>query len=335
MAVNVNTVYRTVLLILNKEQRGYMTPDEFNKVAAQVQIEIFNKYFDDLNQLLKAPSPQTTMNYSDRVSLLDEKISIFKTSLDLNKAIVPFTISNVNVVGTNGEFESSSSPIVVGGRVTVSGTNLLGSNNGTISGYTPPGPATYYIIATNKYNTFTLSTTLGGTPVATVINSGTTYGLTFSYTAPSSYVDKFVLPVILRELGSVFFTLNDTVEVERLQKDELPYINKSDLTKPSENFPVYLYENNLLTVLPTTINSISINFIRQILNPVWAFEALPINNYRYDYLPANSTDFELHDCEQTNIITRILMYSGVIIKNPDIVQMASQQVQLEQINSKA
>ena len=33
MAINVNTVYQTVLLILNKEQRGYMTPLEFNKIG--------------------------------------------------------------------------------------------------------------------------------------------------------------------------------------------------------------------------------------------------------------------------------------------------------------
>ena len=41
MAINVNQVYKTVLLILNKEQRGYITPDEFNKVATQVQLETF------------------------------------------------------------------------------------------------------------------------------------------------------------------------------------------------------------------------------------------------------------------------------------------------------
>ena len=44
MAINVNTVYQTVLMILNKEQRGYMTPTEFNTVATQVQLEIFEKY---------------------------------------------------------------------------------------------------------------------------------------------------------------------------------------------------------------------------------------------------------------------------------------------------
>ena len=51
MAVNVNTVYRTVLLIINKEQRGYLNPDEFNRTAAQVQLEIFNEYFEDLNHI--------------------------------------------------------------------------------------------------------------------------------------------------------------------------------------------------------------------------------------------------------------------------------------------
>ena len=44
MAVNVNVVYQTVLLILNKEQRGYITPQEFNDIGSQVQLEIFEKY---------------------------------------------------------------------------------------------------------------------------------------------------------------------------------------------------------------------------------------------------------------------------------------------------
>ena len=56
MAINVNTVYTTVLSILNKEQRGYITPDEFNKLATQVQLDIFENYFEDLNQQLRVPS---------------------------------------------------------------------------------------------------------------------------------------------------------------------------------------------------------------------------------------------------------------------------------------
>ena len=49
MAINVNEVYTTVLSILNKEQRGYLTPYEFNKIATQVQLEVFESYFENLN----------------------------------------------------------------------------------------------------------------------------------------------------------------------------------------------------------------------------------------------------------------------------------------------
>ena len=77
MAINVNTVYQTVLLLLNKEQRGYITPNEFNKIATQVQLEIFEQYFEDLNQQLRGPGLQD--EYADRVDNIEEKISIFKT----------------------------------------------------------------------------------------------------------------------------------------------------------------------------------------------------------------------------------------------------------------
>ena len=77
MAINVDQVYKAVLVVLEQEKRGVLTPLEFNKIGTQVQQEIFTKYFDDLNQLLR--TPQTSLAYADRLALLDEKISIFKT----------------------------------------------------------------------------------------------------------------------------------------------------------------------------------------------------------------------------------------------------------------
>ena len=43
MAINVDLVYKTVLLILNKEQRGYVTPQEFNLFANQAQMDLFEQ----------------------------------------------------------------------------------------------------------------------------------------------------------------------------------------------------------------------------------------------------------------------------------------------------
>ena len=38
MAVNIDTVYQRVLTLANKEQRGYVTPQEFNLLANQAQM---------------------------------------------------------------------------------------------------------------------------------------------------------------------------------------------------------------------------------------------------------------------------------------------------------
>jgi len=50
MAVSIDTVYQRVLSIANKEQRGYITPIEFNLLANQAQMMIFEQYFYDLSQ---------------------------------------------------------------------------------------------------------------------------------------------------------------------------------------------------------------------------------------------------------------------------------------------
>jgi len=84
MAININSVYKAVLVVLEQEKRGVLTPNEFSKIATQAQQEIFTQYFDDLNQLLGMP--QTSLAYADRMALLDEKISIFKTNETLTLA---------------------------------------------------------------------------------------------------------------------------------------------------------------------------------------------------------------------------------------------------------
>ena len=76
MAISINTVYLRVLAILNKEQRGNLTPVEFNLFANQAQLDIFEQYFYDLNQFSRLPGNST--EYSDMVDILEEKISAFQ-----------------------------------------------------------------------------------------------------------------------------------------------------------------------------------------------------------------------------------------------------------------
>ena len=78
MAVSVDTVYQRVLAILNKEQRGYVTPQEFNLFANQAQLDIFEQYFYDINQFGRIPGNDT--EFSDMLNILNEKINIFETN---------------------------------------------------------------------------------------------------------------------------------------------------------------------------------------------------------------------------------------------------------------
>ena len=76
--VLVDRVYQRVLTLANKEQRGYITPQEFNLFANQAQMDIFEQYFYDLNQFRRTPGNDTM--HADMVDILEEKISTSETT---------------------------------------------------------------------------------------------------------------------------------------------------------------------------------------------------------------------------------------------------------------
>ena len=78
--ISIDTVYQRVLTLANKEQRGYITPQEFNLLANQAQMEIFEQYFADL-YLINA-KPGNTQEFSDPLSVLYEKIGEFDVDQD-------------------------------------------------------------------------------------------------------------------------------------------------------------------------------------------------------------------------------------------------------------
>jgi len=84
--VNIDNVYQKVLAIANKEQRGYITPQEFNLFADQAQMSIFEQYFYDLSQFSRIPGNNT--DYADAVTNLEQKISEFELYN------IEFTIAN-------------------------------------------------------------------------------------------------------------------------------------------------------------------------------------------------------------------------------------------------
>jgi len=91
--INVDTVYQRVLALANKEQRGYITPQEFNLFANQAQNEILKEYFYDMSMWERVKGNE--LEYSDNLNLIDEKLSPFKRVGNVTGASGLF---NVNAV---------------------------------------------------------------------------------------------------------------------------------------------------------------------------------------------------------------------------------------------
>jgi hypothetical protein len=77
--VSIDNVYKTVLNILNKENRGYIVPEEFNTLATQAQNEIFEGYFSLRNYVISNDS-----DYSDVKKNVEEKIALFENEDTIN-----------------------------------------------------------------------------------------------------------------------------------------------------------------------------------------------------------------------------------------------------------
>jgi hypothetical protein len=404
MAINVNTVYTTVLSILNKEQRGYITPDEFNKLAAQVQLEIFENYFEDYNQLLRIP--QTDTEYVNRQKNINTAISIFKQfgatttvsagsvtllnittdgvgytsatnsattggsgnglTVDVEPVTPGFAISNAGLGYTNG-INVPTTTASAGTALTVNINSVSGG--GAITGLTINNPGTGYVNGNEVLNIIQAGSTttaiiqltspsIGAIQNISINNSGSGYAVgdvvniaganpTFA-TATIDSVNSalyFLPPSNTHRIGTVIFK---DKEIQRVDRNELLYLNLSPITKPSKTFPIYTYEqstvgtngNNTgqqhIYVYPDSINTasdVTVSYIRKPNNPIWGFTVGTLGQYIYN--SSTSTQFELSNVEQTEVIVRILAYAGVVIRDPQIVQVATQAIQAEESNSKS
>ena len=304
MAINVDKVYKTVLLIINKEQRGYLTPDEFNKIATQVQLEIFESYFETLNQQMRVP--QNESEYGNRYKTVQEKLDIFKV------------LGNASyVVATPNYFTHPNSSGVASGAQTFPTVN-------TQTAYT------LTTITQAQVEDSNVVVTLNGVAYTNYNITSGVFNLTAGSIAAGSTLLITLYPQDFYKLGTVFY--KDNKEVQCVQRNEIAQMNMSTITKPSEYFPVYVYENNYIIIYPQTITSdVSVSYIRKPADVTWNFTST--TGY-YVWNPTTSVDFELDVSEQTTVILEILKYAGITIKDPMIVQAASQELAANEINEK-
>ena len=124
MAIDVNKVYTTVLSILNKKGSGYMTPDNFNKIAKVVQLELLDRAFYEYN---RAVAKQTSGRGAQGAGDIPRKIM---DKLD------PFCdLTTLTIDSTNTYFETPGySTLISGTTITQAYNNIYATLSLKVNG---------------------------------------------------------------------------------------------------------------------------------------------------------------------------------------------------------
>jgi hypothetical protein len=90
----INTVRNTVMAVLNKDNNGYVTPEEFNLFAKQAQLELFEEYFYNYKNALNLQNKRlSNSGYADIPKQLAEVIDLFtRREDDLTYSSNAFTL---------------------------------------------------------------------------------------------------------------------------------------------------------------------------------------------------------------------------------------------------
>ena len=208
MAININQVYKSVLVVLQQEKRGVLTPAEFNKVATQAQQEIFIEYFDELNQLLR--QPQTSLAYADRYALLDEKIQIFKRVETLSTSATG-TVTPTIAVQELGDVIYLETEGSVGREVQrIQKHEVYTTNQSPLT-----APTTRYPVYTYENNVIQLYP-------STIVNG--TNDIQLNYLKyPSNVKWGFTIDT---ELGNYIYNAQSSIDFELHQSDEPMLVDK-------------------------------------------------------------------------------------------------------------
>ena len=99
----IDSVRSTVLSAVNKNNFGYITPDDFNLFAKQAQIDIFEDYFYQYNTWInKMNNRQSGTGYADMVKLAEEVIDSLSSTVtlayDTDKFELPSDYYYVNTI---------------------------------------------------------------------------------------------------------------------------------------------------------------------------------------------------------------------------------------------
>lgn len=300
----INSVYKNVLGILNKNSFGYISPQDFNNFAKVAQLDIFENYIAKYNKQINAENARMSgTGYAGLSQKIAEDLENFSTTNFLsNSSNNVFFLPSLTTTGDNWFMMNK---VVCypnqldSGTATSTVSNQLVDSSGL---FVTDGIAIGDIVTNTTDDTTARVITVTSETVlvldADIFVSGETYKI---------------------------FQASTPRVAEKVSHSKITELSISLLTTPNNLFPCYTLEGATIKVLPSTLNTTGMvegQYFRYPTSPRWSYvviDGAPI----FDGSASDYVDFELPEEEEPNLITRILQMSGLSIRESEVVNFAN------------
>jgi hypothetical protein len=309
----INSVRNAVLSILNKNNYGYLSPSDFNLFAQNSQMEIYEEYYSNYNKVTNAENARTSgTEYADIEQPIAEVLEYFLRTDYLSKISAnTFSMPSPTTTGysTYMLLDIKCKPVVL----------KVGTNTSVVPSQLVDSTATFItdnIVAGDVVTNLTTGITsivisvLSNTAILldsnTFLSAGDAYGIISSST---------------------------TVQAEKVLNTKTTLLLNSNLTNPTIEFPIYALQGDVLTFYPSSISNkgqVQATYFRYPKSPKWTYITLANGEPVFDQSQADYQDFELPLEDEYKLVTKILEYAGMSIREIEIAQFGMQQQQHEQ-----
>lgn len=335
MAINVNKVYKSVLSILNKEQRGYLTPYEFNNLARQAQLELLDGLFYQYNQFLNIENiNRTNEGYADLAEKIQEQIDEHYKSSSLtpaaSKVTLPSDVYRVLDVTMRDyamkveKIDKARLPFLKSSPLTKPSSTFpvyyqdaadviiepTTTENVSINYIAKPSDPRFGYTVNTQYGTEIYDPNV-------FVDEGITLGVKAEGIVTTNSTSATTTSTVTVGSGGVTTDGDGSGAVIKLTISASA-VSLVEVTSAGSGF----VSGDQITI-PSSIVGGSTDIVL----------TLRVQDL-YSTTNQGSTDFTLHKSLETNLILSILGYAGLIIKDPSIVQGVTQLASADAMNKR-
>ena len=319
----INEVRNSVLAILNKNNYGYVSPSDFNLMAANAQMEIYEEYYSNFNKTINAENIRSSgSDYAD----IKKPISEVMENFLMSDFIIPkFTAANITTnsfyypsITTVGSSAYMINKVIVYTKLLSSGEN----NSSTLISFGLVNSSATFI---------TDGVSIGDIVVNTTTYKSSTVSSVVSETDLSLNDNIFSNP--LADEGYFIYSASSYSEAEKVSNNNILMLLNSIHTTPSLIYPAYTNIADLITLYPATIQgygAVRTDYFRHPKVPKWTYQSLSGGEPVFDQSQLDYQDFELPAEDSYKLVTKILEYCGIIIREAEVTQFGMAQQQHEQ-----